>query len=150
MSDSISRQKLERQYHQQQILELSMLYAKAVDRLDFTLLQDIFSTDAELSGPEFHYQGLPAIVEGMEALKQFTTTFHAIHNSLIAIDDDRAIGEIYCVASHFYRVEQHEHKLDWGIRYQDSYQLNKDKWQISQRQLIIDWRHDVLTGNPID
>lgn len=128
------------------IRDLSYLYATAVDSRDFQLLEVIVSEDARLFGEHFSFNGIDEIIDGMAIIETYKTTFHAVHNQLITLQDNEAEGEIYCVASHIYDKDGVEYKLDWGIRYRDQYRRTELGWRIVERELILDWTQELPTG----
>jgi ketosteroid isomerase-like protein len=127
--------------------DLVNLYATAVDRRDYELFESIGTDDCILHGAGMRFEGIDQIIEGMRAIEQFKSTYHAVHNQLVTIEGDKAEGEVYCVASHLYDKDQVEMKLDWGIRYHDHYQRTDAGWRIKERLINIDWTQDLATGS---
>lgn len=126
------------------IIDLSLRYARAVDRRDFDALRDLMTADCTLSAPEIYLEGIDGIIQGMAALEQFKCTFHAIHNCLVEISDQQASGEIYCVAMHIFdNKDGVEMKQDWGVRYLDQYVKSGGQWRIRERNLAVDWIQEL-------
>jgi len=127
--------------------ELVERYARIPDDRNYALVDEVFSSDASLTGPGFALQGHDAIRAAMQAIEQYSATLHCVHNQLVEIDGDTARGETWCVANHLHEVEGRPHKLDWGIRYQDRYRREPDGWRIRQRELRLIWeQHAPLSS----
>lgn len=133
------------------IRDIPLLYARAVDRRDFPLFQEFCTDDCVIFGPQFRFEGVEQVMAGMTAVENYKLTFHVVHNHLLTVDGDQAIGEVYCVASHLYDLQEGEatveRKLDWGIRYMDRYRRLDNRWCLSERELILDWTQELATGN---
>jgi hypothetical protein len=135
--------------HQQALYELICRYAQAVDQRDWAALSRLFTPEATLKGPGFSFDGVTAIVEGMNGLGHYSRTQHHIHNHLAEVDDLQASAETYCVANHLYETEGIERKLDWGIRYRDRFACMDGVWHFTYRELLLDWSQDLpLRGAP--
>jgi hypothetical protein len=128
------------------IQDIAYRYAIAVDQRDYLLFDSIITADGKIFGKNFCFNGIDEVKDGMRAVEQHKRTFHAVHNHTITIEGDLANGEVYCVASHIYDREDIEHKLDWGIRYQDKYLRTDHGWRLVDRELILDWTQDLPTG----
>jgi hypothetical protein len=126
-----------------EILDVSRLYARAVDRRQFELLREVFVEDATLMGNAFRFNTLREIIEAMAMLAQYKSTFHSVHNQLVEIDGDCARAETYCVANHIYEIDGEERKLDWGIRYLDKLVRVGQSWKLQERELVLDWTQDL-------
>jgi len=129
--------------HKQALYELVCRYAQAVDQRDWTALSRLFTPDAVLKGPGFSFDGVAAIVEGMNGLGHYSHTQHHVHNHLAEVEGQAASAETYCVANHLYAAEEGQRKLDWGIRYRDQFVCSDGIWRISRRELLLDWTQDL-------
>ncbi|WP_044871851.1 nuclear transport factor 2 family protein [Pseudomonas sp. LFM046] len=129
--------------HKQALYELVCRYAQAVDKRDWTALARLFAPDAVLKGPGFSFDGVDAIVAGMNGLGRFSLTQHHVHNHLAEVDEQEASAETYCVANHLYEVEGVTRKLDWGIRYLDRFACIDGLWHITRRELLLEWSQDL-------
>ncbi len=132
--------------------ELVYRYAQLADDRAFERIPDVFTGDAELSGPGFSFRGHAELRAGLRQLEQYRATLHAVHNHLVTLadDGDRADGETYCVAHHLYQREGAPRRFDMGIRYQDAYRLEAGRWLISARRLNIIWQQDQPLQQPLE
>ena len=124
------------------IERLSVLYASAVDGRDFEELREVFDDSAVLEGPGFQFTGIEEIISGMEGLRQFDRTQHFVMNQNLRIENMNAVNEVYTIAYHFYKKDEKEHRLDWGIKYSDSLKRVKGKWKIFNRKLSLIWQKE--------
>jgi uncharacterized protein (TIGR02246 family) len=124
------------------LLQLAYRYARAVDRRQPDELAALFTLDGLIlragmppwQGREA-IRGIPARLERL-----FQSTLHAVHNQIVTVRGDEARGETYSVAYHLgHPKEGKQVRLDWGIRYQDSFTRVDGSWLFSRRELIIDW-----------
>ncbi len=125
------------------IRELALRYARMVDRRDWDSIGDVFTGDAELSGPGFSMKGHGELVAGLRGIDRYAATLHCVHNQLIEISDDAAWGEVYCVANHLHQIEGEPWKLDMGIRYEDRYRRTGAGWRIVRRTLDVVWQQEA-------
>lgn len=123
--------------------DLVTRYASIPDDRNYALVDDIFTEDAELAGPGFALVGHEQVRAGMQAIEQYSATFHCVHNHTVDLDGDSAEGETYCVANHLHEVDGVPHKLDWGIRYSDRYRRESGRWRIARRELRVIWEQDL-------
>ena len=106
----------------QAIVDLSVGYAEAVDRLDRDKRVSVFTEDALCEGPNYKYQGQDEIASMILILDQmFHYAWHAIHNVSVRIDGDTAFAETYCTARRLKRGATPEvgEVLSMTSRYQD-------------------------------
>src|SRR5207245_3438434 len=88
--------------------DLPALYAGALDRRDFAAFRQVFADDgtfAALSGGVRHHEahGVDEIVPMIEkGVTEYEGTMHFVGNRTVEVDGDRAAGETYCIAHHFY------------------------------------------------
>ena len=126
-----------------ELRRLANLYARAMDRNEPALLDDILTDDIVLEGPGFRIDGLAASRNNPALLKQmYLMTQHVVHNQTVDVSGDEAAGETYCTASHVLRPasEGEGHAaLVWAIRYQDRFRRVDGSWRFSGRTLIVDW-----------
>ncbi len=123
------------------LLRLAYRYAEAVDRRWSQALAALFTEDGVIarSGAEWRGRaqllGIPARLDGL-----YAATLHTVRNQTARVVDDSAAGETYSVAYHLKRPENgKQERIDWGIRYQDSFVRMDGKWLFSRRELIVDW-----------
>ncbi len=133
-----------------EIHRLGQLYARAMDRNEPAILGEIFSDDGMVEGPGFKIQGHTDLL-GIPAMlkKQYSSTFHAVHNQTVTFDGDTASGETYCSAYHLTKTgEKTGSRLDWAIRYQDRFVRQNGRWRFSHRRLIVDSAQTVTVDLP--
>ena len=119
--------------------ELSLLYARAIDRLDPTIFERIFTKDAVFVFGEQSFKGLEEI-QGLTGVtrKMFRQTLHYMVNHLAEIDGDSGTTETYCMAQHISHDEALPMHLTWYLRYLDEVVRQGGKWRIKRRELIVD------------
>lgn len=121
--------------------QLVMLYARAMDRNEPDLLNNILTEDVLISGPGFSISGIENVRAVPASLKElYTATRHMVHNQTVTLDGNTAKGETYSTASHAIKgTNDGPEILVWEVRYQDQFRVHEGRWCISQRELIIDW-----------
>jgi len=128
-----------------ELRQLAYLYARAMDRGDLATIDAIFTTDAVIESSLRVQKGIEEI-RGIPAMlqKMFASTMHAVHNQTVAITGDTAEGETYGVAYQLMKPKDGKQlRLDWGLRYQDSFVRQNGAWRFKRRQLIIEWTQTV-------
>jgi hypothetical protein len=125
-------------------LALAYLYARLVDDRSFGELHTVLAPEIRISGPGYAMHGLAEVVGGMELLRRYDRTFHFVGNQLGSWASDGAwTGETYCIASHVYRREAAEWKLDMAIRYQDRIERRAEGLRFVARELRLAWVQDL-------
>ncbi|MBH81759.1 MAG: hypothetical protein CMQ49_14720 [Gammaproteobacteria bacterium] len=142
-----SDQELREAIDKQAIRDLSMLYCRAVDRIDADLLPRIFHDDATVAYGT--YDGpISGFAEGVLGhLQTMERTFHSLGNQLIVVDGDRAIGEIYVFA---YLCTRKQEELEDTLlvgRYLDRYERRGGAWKISHRAYVMDWNQNQTNSS---
>ena len=129
------------------IYRLACLYARAMDRNEPHLLDQVMTQDIVLDVLGSKIDGLelqkrnPVILREMYLLTQ-----HLVHNQTLSFDGDSATGETYCTATHIRRPDdkgQHV-ALVWAVRYQDRYVCLPEGWRMAERTLIVDWSEERM------
>ncbi len=145
----------------QEITEVIFRYARAIDRLDETLLRSVFHPD---STHNHFYQGpssdpdRPASDEdpgdfvrfAFDVLSAYRYTHHQLGNTLIELDgDNTARVETYFTAFHRMRAQgdplappnAQETEMDYFVagRYLDRFERRDGEWKIAQRTGMTDW-----------
>ena len=123
--------------------ELAFRYARAVDRRDWALAEQLFTQECVLVGPGYELVGRDRILAGLRLIDRYSATQHSVHNQLVEISGDRASGETYCTAHHLYERDGVRRKLSWGIRYQDRCLREAGSWRYQRRELLLDWAQDL-------
>ena len=129
--------------------DLACRYAAAIDQCDMERLGDVFTADAELSLPYMDQQhsgraAIVAVIAQVDVL--FDRTFHAVHNQLLEVQGDTAVGETYGIALHFSSRDGGRQRYDMCIRYQDQMRREDGVWRFSRRELQVDWDHTWELG----
>ncbi len=121
-----------------EITDLVMRYCRGIDRRDFDLVRSLYHDDAIddhghyfRGSPDDYVAWLPA------AMADLDSTIHAIHNSLLVIDGDRAEGEHQVTAFHRSRAPDRQEMIIHG-RYLDRYEKRDNVWKFSFRRIIFD------------
>ena len=123
------------------IHRLVLDYAQAVDRLDESLLRQVFTADAVLEGPGWRFDGIEQICTIIPTMRDmFAAAWHAVHQQTIHLNGDRAAGENYCAGRHLQKGGYAENQVvTMIIRYQDEYARTPEGWRMARRKEIIDW-----------
>lgn len=127
----------------QAITELVMAYANAADRHDHAKMRTLYHEDAIddhghfAKGPAMEFiDKLPEIQKAMAILHHNVTTVN------LALDGDRAEGEIYILA--FHQAKKPDGALYdvlIGGRYFDRYEKRAGVWKFSHRAIVADWAY---------
>ena len=142
MAASDTESALERLVALEEIRSLALRYCRAVDRRDFEALRDLYHDDATddhggmFVGPASEFiDKLPELTAPMD------TTSHYIGNHSVALDGDRAEGEVYTIAYHRLRdADGAWIDMIAGGRYLDRYARRRDRrWRFASRKIVMDW-----------
>ncbi|MBP8234843.1 MAG: nuclear transport factor 2 family protein [Rhizorhabdus sp.] len=124
----------------EEIRSLIYAYCNAADRHDQDKMCSLYHEDAidehghMSKGPAMDFiDKLPEIQAPMEILHHNVTTIN------LAIDGDRAEGEVYLIALH--RVKSPDGPFDVlvGGRYFDRYERRDGRWKFAHRAIVADW-----------
>ena len=120
--------------------ELSLLYARAVDRGDPSIFDRIFTEDAQLIYGEDVYSGREEVKRTTEVARQmFRQTMHYMVNHLAELDGDHGTTETYCMAQHISHDEMLPMHLTWYLRYLDEVVRVDGQWRIKTRRLSVEF-----------
>lgn len=145
----------------QAITEVVFRYARAIDRLDETLLRSVFHPDSQhnhfFEGPSSAPE-LPSTAEkpgdfvafALDALSTHRRTHHQMGNTLIDMTgEDSARVETYFTAFHRMRPRgdklaadnAQDTEMDYfvGGRYIDRFERRDGQWKIVERVGMTDW-----------
>jgi len=121
-----------------EIQDLVVRYADALDRLDFDLLDQVFTPDAfidytALGGTAGNY---PEMKAGMpRSFKPFGNFQHLVANHEIRLQGDTATGRVMCLNPMGAAGEPATQDLRLnGIWYNDTYKRTSDGWRITTRK----------------
>lgn len=122
------------------IRQAAVLYAIGADRRDKALWTQVLTDGCVIEGPGFRIEGLEANLASLDRLAQlFIRTQHRVHDQLMEITNDRAVGETYCTVDHLREIDGQTELLCWSLRYQDELIRDEGSWRFISRRLLIDW-----------
>jgi hypothetical protein len=132
---------------EREIRRVVLRYCRGVDRGDVELIRSCYhpgSTDVHGNyrgdGRAFADYVVPVLG------KRYAATTHAVHDSLIELEDASAHVETYFVAYHLSAepIDQ-AHLYVFGGRYVDRFERRASGWAISDRVVVRDWtvRHPL-------
>jgi hypothetical protein len=129
------------------IRELVDAYAHCADRRDAEGQKSLFTEDTHFvvymdgqdSEPTQVLDGREALTPVFDDLNRYQVTMHFNGQNTVALDDDRATGESYCIAHHLF-TDNGERKLmiAW-LRYGDTFVKLDGAWLFAERNLYVDW-----------
>jgi ketosteroid isomerase-like protein len=127
----------------QALHELSMTYARAIDRADASLMASVFHDDATVvtgvfngNAREFAQKIVGYVRENIERC------FHSIANEWYEMHGDDAVGESYVIAN----MTAGGKDTLIGGRYIDSFQRRNGVWKIKARTFVVDWTNTQPTS----
>ncbi|WP_154647567.1 nuclear transport factor 2 family protein [Luminiphilus syltensis] len=145
----------------QQIIEVTALYTRAIDRMDETLLRSVFHPGSQhnhfyqgpSSEPDRPAQGDDPgdfVRFAQDVLSTYSRTHHQLGNHLVEFESDtRARCECYFTAFHRMRPigdplaadNAFETEMDFFVagRYLDRFELRDGQWKIVERYGMTDW-----------
>ena len=134
-------EKIDAMLDKHEITELLYAYCNAADRHDHEKMRSLYHEDATddhgsfFKGPAMEFiDMLPEIQAPMEILH------HNITSINIALNGDKAEGEVYMIAFHRYKDEDGQSvDLLVGGRYFDKYEKRDGIWKYSERAVVADW-----------
>lgn len=130
----------------EEIRDLSRRYMRGLDRLDLELLASVFADDATVDYGFFQGSARDFVGFAHQALKDHLANHHLIGQMLVAVEGDRAVGEIYFQAFHRIVEDGEEKDLFISGRYVDRYVKRDGTWKIAFRSEVNDWaRTDPAT-----
>jgi hypothetical protein len=104
---------------------------------DGTILN--YEGDPRTHQPHSTIKGRAAIRAALAVLNSFTVTLHMNGQSDAVIQENRAIGETYCLVHQFIQEKDQRKCQTLGIRYYDQFLRQEDRWYFVERKLVIDW-----------
>ena len=133
----------------EEIREVTLRYARGVDRLDWDLVRSCYHPDA-FDHHGTYQGGIDGFIEFFrEQCKFFEGTMHLLANCLIELEDgdSTARSESYCIAHHWTAPRVDGFELVTGARYLDRFERREGSWKIAHRRCVIDWtRKSPLTS----
>lgn len=117
-------------------------YARGVDRLDRSLVEQAIWPDATLAFPDHGFTGdREAFIDWCwPLLRSMNRTQHMLCNIRIKIDGDDAAVETYLQGYHEIADEGGvKRDLMIGARYLDRFEKRENDWRIVRRELVQEW-----------
>src|ERR1700722_2840451 len=130
------------------IRELVEAYAHCADRRDAKGQMALFTADTHFvvymnaKGPkpseELHSR--EALAPVFADLNKYDATMHFIgQNTVLALTNDRATGETYCLAHHLAVEGDKRRLMVAALRYYDTFVKIDGSWLFAERLLYVDW-----------
>lgn len=123
------------------IRDLVLLYSRAIDRKDVSLLRDLYTPDATDSHGDSFDGPAGSYCDFIErSLPHVAYSGHHVCNHLISVAGDHADGEVYALAYHVFPDGQGGQVEDFMcVRYIDNYRREADgKWRFAKRIVTYD------------
>lgn len=125
----------------QEIVELHIRYATALDTRDWDLMRTVFAEDGHADfwvggihdGIESILHGCASIMENLDA------TQHAISNHHIELSGDTATAQCYVVAGHIVTAAGGGPTCTVRGKYEDELVRTQDGWRLARRILTVFW-----------
>jgi ketosteroid isomerase-like protein len=130
------------------IRELVEAYAHCADRRDAKGQMALFTEDthfvvymdAKNPKPPQELHSREALAPVFADLNRYAATMHFLGQSTIfALSDDRATGEVYCMAHHLTVNGSKRSLMIAALRYADRYVKKAGVWLYAERLLYVDW-----------
>ena len=125
----------------EEIRDVTLRYARGVDRCDWELVRSCYHADA-YDDHGTYKGGISGFIDffSRQAL-HFSGTMHVIANFLVDVDaaNGRADAETYCIAHHWTPPGEDAYHLVTGARYVDRFELREAEWRIAHRRCVLDW-----------
>jgi hypothetical protein len=130
------------------IRELVEAYAHCADRRDAKGQMALFTADthfvvymnAKDPTPSQELHSREALAPVFAALNQYDATTHFVgQNTILALSDDRATGEAYCLAHHVTLEGGKRRLMVASLRYLDTFVKTHGAWLFAERRLYVDW-----------
>ena len=114
--------------------------ARALDRLDRSLLEAQFWPDAHVDYGVFYRGPVPGFLDvAMRFQGSMRDTQHLIGSVCIELDGDEARSESYVHANHVIVEDEGLTQLRVGGRYLDRFERRGGMWRLTYRTEVIDW-----------
>ena len=127
----------------QELHDLAVRYALAVDTRDAAMLASIFTRDGVIRGfgenpIEFRgTEGFARMVDQVDAA--FDQTMHNVFNQTFERDDEGNVaGLTTSIASHILKHDPCS-LLDFAMRYHNRYAMEDGVWKFAERRLEVVW-----------
>ncbi len=128
----------------QEIVDLTIAYAWALDMREFELLRNIFLPEATALLVD-ERDGIDSIIERVRsALEPLDASHHLIGNHQVSVDGDTATCRCYLQAQHVREGTEGGPNYIFAGRYEDDLVRTATGWRIARRTLVRVWSD----GNP--
>ncbi len=128
----------------QEIVDLTIAYAWALDMREFELLRNIFLPEATALLVD-ERDGIDSIIERVRsALEPLDASHHLIGNHQVSVDGDTATCRCYLQAQHVRESTEGGPNYIFAGRYEDDLVRTATGWRIARRTLVRVWSD----GNP--
>ncbi len=130
------------------IRELIEAYAHCADRRDPRGQMALFTADthfvvymnAKDPKPSQELHSREALAPVFADLNKYDATMHFIgQNTVLALTNDRATGETYCLAHHLTVEGDKRRLMVAALRYYDTFVKIDGSWLFAERLLYVDW-----------
>jgi uncharacterized protein (TIGR02246 family) len=120
--------------------DLVVQYARAADERDAPRFADVFTDDGVLVTPTGEIRGRAELLTVPVQLGRFESTQHRVGDHIVDMtgpDENRATGQVECVAEHKSSSGGRSRVYVMYIRYHDEYVLGSSGWRIAHRRLEL-------------
>jgi hypothetical protein len=133
------------------IRELVEAYAHCADRRDAKGQMSLFTEDthfvvfmdAKDPKPTWELRSRDALAPVFADLNKYDATTHFVGQStILSLTDDRAIGEVYCLAHHITVADGKRRLMIASLRYLDTLVKHDGGWLFAERLLYVDWTEE--------
>jgi ketosteroid isomerase-like protein len=130
------------------IRELVEAYPHCADRRDAKGQMALFTEDAHFvvymdakdPKPSQELHSREALASVFADLNQYAATMHLLGQStILTLSNDRAAGEVYCMAHHLTVDGKKRSLMIAALRYADTYVKRDGTWLYAERLLYVDW-----------
>jgi hypothetical protein len=127
--------------------ELFDAYAHCADRRDAEGQKALFTDDTvfavymagEAGEATYVLRGREALTPVFDDLNRYEATTHFNGQSTVTVDGNRATGESYTIAHHFFHEDGDRKIMIASLRYLDTFAKIEGRWYFAERKLILDW-----------
>ena len=136
----------------EKIRDILCLYTHAIDRRRWDMMPAFFHDDAVFLFGEVEGDWRGFVEQAKTIIDPMPATHHQIGNILFHLEDNVALTETYCTATHVIPADYpkdlpfpHTGKRyvsTVGLRYIDRFEKREGDWKIVNRNGVYDWRND--------
>lgn len=132
---------------EEELRDVAARYARGIDTRDAELFTSVFRPDgilelyraAAADEPATRIEGHEALGRVIETVARYDKTFHFLGQMSFEINEDRATGEVYCIANHLTIAGEKASNWVMYIRCHDEYLRVGGQWAIAVRKVRTDW-----------